>query len=41
VSSFRAIVAGEVPDGSRIVVDAKNGELVVQVEETENTASQE
>jgi len=31
VSSFRAIVGGEVTEGTRITVDAKEGELEVEL----------
>ena len=37
----RAIVAGQVPDGARITVDVKQGELAVEVEEAEKIEAKE
>ena len=41
VSSFRAIVGGEVTEGTRIAVDVKEGELVVEVEQAAKTEAEE
>ncbi len=41
MSSLRAIVGGEVPDGARIMLDVKGDELAAEVKEAEKIEAKE